>query len=478
MSQDIFSSIDPAISGTDLASTLNDFKAAMVSGLSGTTRPTELAPGGYWVDTTNDPTTWSFKLWTGSDDVEVFKIDLSTGGAAVSLAVDNFTVRKISDDSVGAIMELVKRRIASGGQVNSGDVVGEIRMVGRTDAAANPVVAKIVFTAGENQTATAFGGTLSFYSTPAGTATLVEHLKFVGGIIESVVPHKINAQTLVSQSVASTATIAKLDASKVTVEITGATATDIQGIDSAGATKQINIHNRSTAIVTLKHQSGSAASADRLLLPDSGDIKILPQETASLFYSDADTRWKAQSKAVRFNGFTTEKVYFTKTVSVPASQMVVTAIKGANKGLIHGNSNFIGLTEDGTPYAWGGGTSGMLGNGATTSRSSPVVVLGGLKFKSVFYGNSNFIGLTEDGTPYAWGSNTNGQLGTGDINHRSSPVAVLGGLKLGRLEDSFTRYFNVTPGNQAITLSGGKAYINGEYIGGGIDSLEITYANP
>ena len=217
MSQDVFSSIDPAIPGTDLAGVLNNFKDALMSGLSGPTRPAELQAGGFWVDTANDPTTWSFRLWTGSDDIEVFKVDLVAGGAAVSLAVDNFTVRKVSADTSAAVMELVKRRILSNGQVLSGDVVGEIRMVGRDDAGANPVVAKIVYTAGENQTATASGGTLSFYSTPAGTATLVEHMKFIGGIIESIVPHKINSQILVSQAVATTASIVKLDASKVTV---------------------------------------------------------------------------------------------------------------------------------------------------------------------------------------------------------------------------------------------------------------------
>lgn len=429
MSQDVFSTIDPAISGSDLAATLNAFKDALMSGLSGTTRPTELQPGGFWVDTTDDPTTWSFRLYTGTDDVEVFKIDVTSGGAGVSLAVDSFTIRKVSDDDVGAVLDIVKRRIATSGQVKSGDVVGEIRITGRTDSATNPVVAKIIYTADEDQTATAFGGTLSFYSTPEGSATLTEHLRFLNGIIESVVPHKINAQELVAQSVATTATIAQLDASKTVVEMTGSTATDIQGINSAQATKQITIHNRSSAIVTLKHQSTGAAAADRLLLPTSQDIAINPQESVSLIYSDADSRWKSQYRVSKFGGFTVKTLWGRGSVSIGSSP-VFGSMKAVTTSVVMPElSAAVGITDDGSAYAWGDNSSAALGTGDLVSRSSPVAVVGGLKFKKVVHSGGWAHGITEDGTMYSWGANSVGRLGVGDSVTRSSPVAVLGGLK-------------------------------------------------
>jgi alpha-tubulin suppressor-like RCC1 family protein len=97
-----------------------------------------------------------------------------------------------------------------------------------------------------------------------------------------------------------------------------------------------------------------------------------------------------------------------------------------------GESSY-GLTYSGVSYAWGLNSSGQLGLGDVASRSSPVAILGGLKFSNIFKGTVGeqiAFGLERDtGILYAWGANSNGQLGVGNIASRSSPVAVLGGLK-------------------------------------------------
>lgn len=95
--------------------------------------------------------------------------------------------------------------------------------------------------------------------------------------------------------------------------------------------------------------------------------------------------------------------------------------------------NCYGLTKTGDLYGWGLNASGSLGVGDTTPRSSPVLVLGGLKFMDMVAGQRFGIGLTEGGAAYAWGLNNNGQLGVGDVTPRSSPVAVLGGLTFKRI---------------------------------------------
>lgn len=98
---------------------------------------------------------------------------------------------------------------------------------------------------------------------------------------------------------------------------------------------------------------------------------------------------------------------------------------------VGGGSNF-GLTAGGDLYAWGANSNGVLGVGDTTPRSSPVAVLGGLKF-SDFSANSTFVlAITPSGDLYGWGRNTSGQIGNGDVVPRSSPVAVLGGLKFSK----------------------------------------------
>ncbi len=96
----------------------------------------------------------------------------------------------------------------------------------------------------------------------------------------------------------------------------------------------------------------------------------------------------------------------------------------------NGNAMFA-LTPKGELYAWGGNTNGQLGVGDVTPRSTPTAVLGGFKFQRIS-GNSvnvsSIFGITSDGTAYAWGVNTGGVLGVGDVTPRSSPVAVLGGI--------------------------------------------------
>ncbi len=437
MSQDIFSSIDPSISGTALATALNAFKDAIVSGFSGTSRPAELGIGGMWVDTTNDPTSWSIKVWTGTNDVSIFTIDLTNSLASVALAVDSFLVKKISADTVGAVMELVKRRIATNGQVLSGDIVGEIRATGRTNTSTNPVVAKIIFTATDDMTSSTYGGTLSFWSTPDGSATLTEHMRFITGLFETIVPHKLNSQILVPQNVATSATIAQLSGAKILVEMTGVTATDIQGINSAHDSKVVTIHNRSTALVTLKHLNTTAAAADRLKLPNSLDLVLLPESSATLFYCTTDTYWKLQSTSIS-NGAHTVDTYFGATQSWTAPTAVsavrVTAFT-SQRGINTERSGMVDMF--GNAYAWGANANGQLGLGDVTPRSSPVAVLAGLTFQRV-YGSTGAAtasyGIDKTGSAYAWGINTNGQLGVAaDVVPRSSPVAVLGGLKYGKL---------------------------------------------
>jgi alpha-tubulin suppressor-like RCC1 family protein len=80
-------------------------------------------------------------------------------------------------------------------------------------------------------------------------------------------------------------------------------------------------------------------------------------------------------------------------------------------------------------YAWGAGNNGRLGTGATTNRSSPVTVIGGITtWSQISAGDQHSLGVTTTGIAYAWGSNANGRLGDGTTTSRSSPVTVVGGI--------------------------------------------------
>ena len=79
-------------------------------------------------------------------------------------------------------------------------------------------------------------------------------------------------------------------------------------------------------------------------------------------------------------------------------------------------------------WTWGKNTAGLLGNGLTTSTSSPVQVISqGTNWKQVVGGSCDAIGLKTDGTMWLWGCNNVGQLGTGTTIDVSSPTQTVAG---------------------------------------------------
>ena len=94
-----------------------------------------------------------------------------------------------------------------------------------------------------------------------------------------------------------------------------------------------------------------------------------------------------------------------------------------------GGFHSLGLTDDGIAYAWSSGFSGILGNGSTIARSSPVTVVGGItNWSQLSAGDLHSLGVTDDGIAYAWGRNINGQLGDGTLLSKNSPITVVGGI--------------------------------------------------
>jgi len=109
----------------------------------------------------------------------------------------------------------------------------------------------------------------------------------------------------------------------------------------------------------------------------------------------------------------------------------VTVVGGiTNWSQLSGGSHSLGLTSTGIAYAWGQGSAGQLGDGTTAlSRTSPVTVIGGItNWSQVSAGTEHSLGLTSTGIAYAWGDNTNGRLGDGTTTSRLSPVTVIGGI--------------------------------------------------
>ena len=84
------------------------------------------------------------------------------------------------------------------------------------------------------------------------------------------------------------------------------------------------------------------------------------------------------------------------------------------------------LLTGGTVKCWGNNAYGQLGDGATTSRSSPASTLAlGAAATQISVGQYHTCALLTDGTVKCWGHNLYGQLGDGTTTTRSSPALTL-----------------------------------------------------
>jgi len=111
------------------------------------------------------------------------------------------------------------------------------------------------------------------------------------------------------------------------------------------------------------------------------------------------------------------------------SSPVQTVAAGTNWSLVSGAGQYWGgaaggIKTDGTLWMWGENGQyyyGRVGDGTTTSRSSPVQIAG-TTWKQLSCGGRHTAAIKTDGTLWAWGVNNNGGVGDGGTVPKSSPV--------------------------------------------------------
>lgn len=116
-------------------------------------------------------------------------------------------------------------------------------------------------------------------------------------------------------------------------------------------------------------------------------------------------------------------------VRIPAVVNTAGGPAGTVVAVSAGTSHNLALCSDGTVVAWGGNSTGQLGNGGGTLSSVPVLVdkpgvLSGCTVVAVAAGSGYSLALCSDGTVGAWGNGNYGQLGNNSTSVSSVPVEV------------------------------------------------------
>ena len=184
MSQEIFANINPnTTSGTQLAQMLVPFKDAMVSGMSGPARPSQIKEGGIWVSTANlvSNDIYTVYFFDGVKDIKLFDIDKTLGIATVNNVLELLEVSENSVSSDGP--ELILKKSRNGGQTKLGDTLGEMIFKGVSNDAIAMEQAKITVEALEDVTSSAQGAVMKFMVTPPVGVGAVEVIRVYNGMV-------------------------------------------------------------------------------------------------------------------------------------------------------------------------------------------------------------------------------------------------------------------------------------------------------
>ncbi len=134
--------------------------------------------------------------------------------------------------------------------------------------------------------------------------------------------------------------------------------------------------------------------------------------------------WGRNANGQLGDGTTTDR-----TAPVAVSQGSMPAGATVNQISV-GSATTCAIASDNKAYCWGYNYYGQLGDGTTTDRTTPVTVSqgsmpAGATVNQISVGSSSICAIASDIKTYCWGQNNYGKLGDGTTTTRTSPVALL-----------------------------------------------------
>ncbi|MCX6445190.1 MAG: hypothetical protein NTY85_06650 [Actinobacteria bacterium] len=143
-------------------------------------------------------------------------------------------------------------------------------------------------------------------------------------------------------------------------------------------------------------------------------FSTLTYHTCVLLNSTAVKCWGNNGNGQLGDGTTTQR----------NTPVTVSGLSAGVSAIVAGYDHSCAVLYTGAAKCWGRNSSGQLGNGTTTSSSTPVDVSGLSDVSAMAASQSNTCALLRTGAVKCWGSG--GRTGDGTSNQRSTPVDVSG----------------------------------------------------
>ncbi len=157
------------------------------------------------------------------------------------------------------------------------------------------------------------------------------------------------------------------------------------------------------------------------------DVSGLTSGVASVAANDSHTCAVTAAGGLKCWGLNSSGRLGDGTTTQRTTPVDVSGLTSGVASVSAGDSHTCAVTTAGGLKCWGSNGGGQLGDSTTTQRTTPVDVSGLTSgVDSVFAGSYHTCAVTAAGGVKCWGSNGGGQLGDGTTTQRKTPVDVSG----------------------------------------------------